>query len=44
MRCDFAENYLFISQAESQGFHLENARATVSFFATNLRESRLEDA
>jgi hypothetical protein len=43
MKCDFAETYSIILQAESHGFHLKNAQATVRFSATYLRESHLEE-
>ena len=41
--CDFAENYLFVLQNEVQGFHWNNAQATIQPFAIYYRQTETED-
>jgi hypothetical protein len=36
--CDFAENYSFILQDESKGFHWNNAQATIHSFVIYLKK------
>jgi hypothetical protein len=37
--CDFAENYSFVLQDEAQGFHWNNAQATIHPFVIYLKKS-----
>jgi hypothetical protein len=37
--CDFAENYSFVLQDEAQGFHWNNAQATIHPFVMYLKKS-----
>jgi hypothetical protein len=38
--CDFAENYCFVLQDEAQGFHWNNAQATIHKFVILFQEIR----
>jgi hypothetical protein len=37
--CDFAENYSFVLQDEAQGFHWNNAKATIHPFVIYFKKS-----